>query len=348
MKNLINKIFLAAAVGLVFVSCTKDETQTLTGGGTAPVLTPSTTAIVLSLAGAGTDGPSIGWTPSNYGYKAVVNYKLQYDKKGNNFAAAKEFDLGNNTNSKTFKQSEWNGIALSTGIAAGNAGDVDIRIKATIGLNALPVYSNITTVNIKTYDLIVFWYVPGDYQGWDPTNANCPKIGSADINTYEGYVYVPAGGTYQFKLTSDPDWNHINYGDNGGGTLNAGGGGNLSWPTAGGYYKVNANKSALTWSALKTTWALIGSAPTASNNWTNDVNMTYDIVNKVWKVTTNLVAGELKFRANAGWNLNYGDDGGTGKLTEGAANIVVTAAQAGSRTITLNLNNPRRYTYTIL
>lgn len=352
MKKLLNKIFLTVAAGALLISCDKDETKTETAGANSPVFTPTSTTIVLTLANANTDGPSISWTKASYGYQDVVNYKLQYDKKGNNFASLKEIDLGNNITTKTFKQSEWNGMALGTGITAGNTGDVDFRIKATIGLNALPVYSNVSSIKITTYDLIVFWYVPGDYQSpqWSPGDPNCPKLGSADLNTYEGYVNVPTGGSYEFKITSDPDWSHTNYGSGGAGLLSTSGG-NLVWPnttSGGGYYKVNANKNALTWSATKVVWNVIGNAPTASNNWSNDVPMTYDVANKVWKVTTALQAGEFKFRKTNDWGLNYGDDGANGSLEEGGANIQVSAAQAGpSKTITLDLSKPRRYTYSI-
>jgi starch-binding outer membrane protein SusE/F len=345
MRKLLNKLTLIAMGTLVLVSCKKDEVITTTAGGTAFVVTPSSSTIVLTLAGAATDGGSFSWTKSDYGYDAVVNYKLQYDKTGNNFANMKETDLGNNLTSRLFKQSELNGQAISVGVAAGSTQDMDYRIKATIGLNALPVYSAVAKVKITTYDLVVFWYLPGDYQGWAPDNVNCPKIGSSDLTSYEGYANVPTGGTYEFKMTSDPDWNHTNYG--GTATTLSTSGGNLVWPATGGYYKVNANKTTLAWSATKTTWAIIGNAPTASNNWSNDVNMTYDATNKVWKVTTALVAGELKFRANGGWGLNYGDDGANGSLEEGGANIVVSAAQAGTKTVTLDLSKPRRYTYSI-
>lgn len=346
MRNLIKKIALVAFGAVLFVSCKKDETQATTAGGTAPVLTPSAATFALTLAGAATDGGTFTWTKANYGYAAVVNYKLQYAKTGTSFASFKETDLGNNITTRTFKQSELNGMAISLGVTAGNAQDIDFRIKASIGLDALPVYSAIAKVNIGTYDLIVFWYVPGDYQGWSPSDAACPKLGSPDFNSYEGYVNVPNPGSFEFKITSDPDWNHTNYGSASAGVLSTSGG-NIVWPGGVGYYKVNANKTALTYNLKKCAWNLIGNAPTASANWSNDVPMTYDAVNKVWKVTTTLVAGEFKFRNTGDWGLNYGDDGANGTLEEGGANIVVSAAQAGTKTITLDLSKPRRYTFTI-
>jgi hypothetical protein len=60
--------------------------------------------------------------------------------------------------------------------------------------------------------------------------------------------------------------------------------------------------------------------------------MAWDNVNKVFKATFNLVAGEMKFRANDDWGINFG--GTLGALTQGGANIAVTTA--GNYTITLD------------
>jgi len=68
---------------------------------------------------------------------------------------------------------------------------------------------------------ILTWYVPGDYlaasypgstyKDWNP--ANSPIIMSTVAKPYEleGYVYM-AKTSNQWKCTSDPDWNHTNYG----------------------------------------------------------------------------------------------------------------------------------------
>lgn len=116
-------------------------------------------------------------------------------------------------------------------------------------------------------------------------------------------------------------------------------------PTSG-YYRINVDIQAMTWSALKTTWGVIG----AFNGWGGDQAMTYDAVNKVWTATFDVTAtGGLKFRANGNWDLNFGDTGADGKLDQGGSDIMVNAT--GNYTLTLNLNptgNPQAYTYTIV
>ena len=62
--------------------------------------------------------------------------------------------------------------------------------------------------------------------------------------------------------------------------------------------------------------------------------MDYDAQSGTWSITTDLVAGEIKFRKNDGWSWNLG--GTADKLEHNGANIPVTA---GNYTITLTITN---------
>ena len=202
-----------------------------------------------------------------------------------------------------------------------------------------------TVTQVKQYSLL---YVPGDYQGWNPATA--PTLGSPNSDgNYDGYVNIPAGGTYQFKFTTTPDWNNA-LGDGGGGTLSPTGG-NLMFPGAGFYHlQASTATSPNTWSATATTWSLIGSF--APSNWGSDVNMTFNTSDNTWAATITTVAGDqFKFRANHDWGLNYGESGGTGSLVINGDNIGDAsknfAVAAGTHTITLYLANSGYYTYKI-
>jgi hypothetical protein len=183
-------------------------------------------------------------------------------------------------------------------------------------------------------------YVAGDFQGWNPATA--PTLASPNNdNQYEGYVNVPAGGTYEFKLTSEPDWNGTNYGDAGGGTLSTSGG-NLVFP-GGGYYKINVDLDALTYSITPaSTWGVIGSF--AGSGWGSDVDMTYNSGDNDWTATITIADGdEFKFRANHDWGINYGDTNADGSLESGGDNL--KGWPAGTYNVTLYLNNAGFYTY---
>lgn len=202
-----------------------------------------------------------------------------------------------------------------------------------------------SVTQVKAYGLL---YVPGDYQGWAPATA--PKLGSTNNDGhYDGYVFLPAveKDSARFKFTPAPNWDN-SFGDAGGGKL-SGSGDNIK-VKGGAYYHLKANTTDNTWSATPTTWGVIGSF--AASGWNNDVPMTYDAGNGVWKATITVADGDqFKFRANGGWDLNYGDNGG-GKLEEGGGNIGdagknTTVVKAGTYTVTLFLNNAGYYTYMI-
>jgi hypothetical protein len=223
----------------------------------------------------------------------------------------------------------------------------DIPGPAATGTYTITVdfqHGKFTVAPVKAYGLL---YVPGDYQGWSPATA--PTLGSPNVDgSFDGYVNIPAGNSYEFKFTTGPNWNNA-LGDGGGGTLIPGGGGNLTVPGAG-FYHITANTVNNTWSATKTTWSLIGSF--AASGWNNDVDMTYDSGDKSWKATITTVEGDqFKFRANHDWGLNYGETGGTGSLAVNGDNIGDAsknfAVPAGTHTISLYLNNSGYYTYKI-
>jgi len=91
----------------------------------------------------------------------------------------------------------------------------------------------------------------------------------------------------------------------------------------------------------KTEWGLIGDA--TPGGWDNSTPMTYDPATGLWSVTTTLVNGAFKFRANNSWDINLGGD--LNNLSYGGDNIPITG---GTYTITLNLTNPQAFKATIV
>ena len=188
----------------------------------------------------------------------------------------------------------------------------------------------------KEYPLL---YVPGGYQGWDPANTTTVLASVNSDGTYEGYLNFPDANT-EFKFTPQPDWSY-DWGDNDAdGTLDVGGS-NIVAADAG-YYKINVDTVAKTYTIEKTDWGLIGSA--TADGWDADQNMTYNTETSMWEITANLTAGEVKFRANDDWAINLGDNDADGTLVQDGANIVVDAP--GTYKISLKLGAPN-YTYTI-
>ena len=346
MKNRFNKIMLLAAIVGVFAACTKDETKVVIKAGSAPVLSLSAASVVLTAADADKTSTTASWTAATYGYDAAVTYTFQIDKKGNDFKNATAISVGSSL-TKGYTVADLNTAALIFGASPNTAAQFDIRIRADVGetLKDYYLFSNVATLTVTPYLVVIQYpslYVPGGYQGWAPEKA--PKIASVkNDKNYEGYVNLPAAA--EFKFTDDPSWNKGIFGDLMGGTT-----GNLTSPgdnmkvVAAGYYLLKADLTGKKWSATKTTWGIIGTS--TPNGWDSDQPMTYDAVNDLWKITLNLKAGEFKFRANAAWDLNLGDDKADTILDYGGANMKIAAD--GNYTVSLILSTAGNYTFKVV
>lgn len=182
-------------------------------------------------------------------------------------------------------------------------------------------------------------YVPGGYQGWDPSNVNTVLASPANDGKFEGYLWFSEANS-QFKFTTGPNWDN-NFGDNGAdGTLDQNGA-NIAITDAG-LYKLNVDLNANSYTLQRTTWGLIGSA--TAGGWDSDQDMAYDATENCMVITADLVEGEVKFRANDGWDLNYGDNSTDAILEQNGANISIPSA--GRYKIKLFLDRPD-YTYSI-
>lgn len=91
---------------------------------------------------------------------------------------------------------------------------------------------------------------------------------------------------------------------------------------------------------LSTTWGIVGSA---ANDWGATPDLPFYKTNQegILAAYVTLIDGEMKFRENNDWTVNYGDTGLDGTLEINGDNIPVTA---GTYKIVMNLND---LTYTI-
>lgn len=188
--------------------------------------------------------------------------------------------------------------------------------------------------NSANYSLL---NVPGGFQGWDPA-ANSTALASVNNDSnYEGYLYFAEAGEFKFALGG---WDN-NWGDSDGDGLLEKGGDNLSVAEPG-LYKINVDTTGLAYTVQKTEWGLIGSS--TPGGWDADTDMTYIPDENVLSITLELVAGEVKFRANDDWGINYGDTGADAVLELGGDNIIIPSD--GVYTLKLFLDRPD-YTYSI-
>lgn len=181
------------------------------------------------------------------------------------------------------------------------------------------------TYKIEKLNFDEWAWMPGDQNGWNHGAAGRLQSPAFD-GVYTGYAYLNGG----FKMTSEAGWNGTNYGWATETTLSTDGGAGNLW-AAEGFYAVTGDFANLTWAVTPISWGIIGSA--TPGGWDTDTDMTYDTTEKCLIATLDLAAGEIKFRANDGWDINLG--GTIDKLEGNGANIAV--AEAGNYTVKLYL-----------
>lgn len=347
-------LFIILCAGIL-QSCKKEKELTvLKPVSFSSDLTVSKSAVELSAATDSSVVVAFSWPSVSFPIKASVTYTLEIDVPADTVGSAAwgnatSVAIGNDVLSKSYKGKDLNILAMAMGIAAGADGTLVFRVKA---YQDRPTYSRAVSLNVKTYITKAVYpllYIPGDYQGWSPATA--PTAAALKPKIYEGYIFIPAGGTRYFKMTTAQDWNHINYGDAGGGNISVDGNAGGLIASEDGYNLVSVNLNTNTWSATKTTWSILGDA--SPGGWSTDTQLTYNPSTKVWTVTADMSAtGSFKFRANNAWTIDFGIDV-DGKLAyadsptygyDGTVNNI-TVPSSGNYTITLDLSDPSNYNY---
>jgi len=150
---------------------------------------------------------------------------------------------------------------------------------------------------------------------------------------YVGFFYAQdadwSDGKGAFKFTGAfNDWGQGNYGtgtiaDDGlsGTLIDDGGSGNcLATP---GFYKATVDLSAMTYSLIPIRGiGIVG--PAQAGGWDSDTDLTYNPETRAWEGTLDLAADEFKFRANDGWDINWG--GSEDNLTQDGPNLKIAEA----------------------
>lgn len=342
-----NNLLLTLMVGAALMACDNRELATVTDTVTPPVMNPAPVASLVMTEALASNTLAFSWQAPDYGYDAAVSYTLKLDLAGASFANA--IDIATvTTTSADVTYDKINTALLTLGGLEGVASNVQIKVVAkVVGLSPETISSDSIAMTLTPYEVIIVYphlNLPGSYNpfvgsDWNPSGNEYTRIYSLKSDdVYEGYVNMVRGGdpannvAFKFTRTS---WDDA-YGSSVAGVLIFTGGSDIPLAT-GGYYKVNADLVALTYSATKITrWGVIGSA--TAGGWDSDQAMTYDIESNKWTATLALSVGKIKFRANNGWDINYGDEGADLKLNAGGADIDVPVA--GTYTITLDLVGP--------
>ena len=155
-------------------------------------------------------------------------------------------------------------------------------------------------------------YMAGDANGWKHSDV----LNSEDGVHYTGYMYLNQNG---FKFCTQKNWDGTNYG----GAFFGESEDNIMMTQEAGFYQVDVDLSAKTYTLSPFTIGIIGDA--TPTGWDSDTDMTYNPEERCWELkNVTLSDGEMKFRHKNDWSLSWG-----GELdnltTQNGPNIAVAA-----------------------
>jgi hypothetical protein len=333
---------------MLLFSCTDNETKyvinTPAAGGF--VLTASKTTVTLAESGAGSrTAIAFQWDSLTYGVSTPVTYTIQMDTLNGNFTSPVEEEIATNTYSISYSDSILNKKLLNQLKLKGNVqSKIKVRLQANLAFGNLPVYSDTLTINVTPYivaKVVSYLYMPGVLSANDYTTKICSR---ENDGIYEGYVKAAQWANFNFTNKGDGTGTWYGSTPNSLYSLDSNSDKWNIWFDEGGYFLVKADLNTMTWSKKAITSVCVTGD---FNSWslTSDP-MTYDETNKVWTASCNIstIGWGLKFVINGDWTFFYGSND-TGELTLGGNNIV--PASTGTKTITMDLSKPEKYTYTI-
>ncbi len=349
-------LLLLAAIG--FNACESDDSLTYTAqpAGELSFTNSFLEEYVLIPSASGNLGERFTWNDADFDVETSINYELQKSISGD----FTDMEVVGTTaeNSYAVTIGELLDYAEEAGLDNDattedmpNTGSVYFRVRATIGTDAaLEIVSDMQALNLKLIEgdggvveeplLNLFLVGDATAPGWSENNNNPALIRHADntnMYTYKGFF---VGGGEGFKLLEtlgqwQPQWGA---GENPGeAAVNDGSGSDPSAfaIAADGYYEFNINIDDMTYTlvdydasaaATYTTVSMIGDS--TPGGWDADTDLTQSSFDShIWSATgVEFVDGELKFRADNDWAVNWGSTTAiSGFGTQDGTNIPVSA-----------------------
>ena len=345
---------MAAALGMI-AGCQKPEMIQIAAPEdvVAPVLEAVEGPIEITPSNMVDGKVTFTWSAADYGVATQVNYSLLAAT-----AAAPETKVSI-TSGLTTTTAEvayealnailFNDLKLNDGVAE----DVVFTVSSKVGEYA-PVYSNAITVSCKVtaaekqYPKLT---VAGSYayNNWTPGKGQYVFDFEGLDTKYSGVIdFGEDVSALNFKFVGE-SWGNNEYSVPSGEAqapeaaelpLVAGGGDNIAAYTTYRFYSFTLDKATpkVTKNFGFNSLGVVGDG--TPTGWDADTDMLFNADKQRFYVDLTLVDGTIKFRADDGWDLNWG--GADGVLASGGDNIAVTA---GNYRIYVNLNDPANPTY---
>ena len=329
---------LAAAVGMT-AACQEEVLVTFEPENVVAPVLHAVEDIVVTVDNK-SEAVTFTWDAADFGVKAQVYYSLDMAKDG------KSVNLfsGVSGNSMNVSYDNINNKAYNDlGIASGEAGEVTFTLGAKLNVGetfyAAPVTAKVTpTAAEKVYEKM---WVVGSYNGWAHDSSNQFLYNYAEDGViYTGVIdFGEDHSANEFKLTGGA-WGNDEHSATGTNpeeaatvTLVAGGGDNIAAYKAYRYYHLSFDKSAPSLSK-KYNFNQVGIIG-LNGDWENDIVMTFHAAKQRFYADIDVAAAtEMKFRMDAGWDVNFGGD--IKALTGGGDNIPV---EPGQYRVYFDMNN---------
>lgn len=287
------------------------------------------------------------WDAADFGVKTQVDYSVEV-ALGDGPKKVIVSGITKTEASNTYEainQVLFNGL----GLKENELTDVNFYVGATVGA-AQTLYSEPVVVKAsvtaaeKQYPKI---YVVGEFNGWKHDKASFLFDFIGDDAMYQGLIDFGKaerkdGG---FKITPKNNW-EAEWGMDADQEAEAdetvlltSGGGNINIYQLYRFYHFSLDKATGTLTKNKV-FNTVGMIGTAVGGWDADIDMEFDATTQKFWADVTLTAGELKFRADDDWAINWGVATEGKEMTKGVLdgdkNITVPA---GNYRVYLNLNN---------
>ena len=275
MKNLFKQSFFLLSLIVLAASCKKDENKVVFEGTDTNLVVASSAPATLVLAIADKPLNAMTFTWNNPGFKfntgassQDVTYTLQIDTTGANFTNPKiqEKSISKDL-STSITVGELNGYLLSMNLQFGAPHAIEVRVKASLKNNAVPVYSNVLKYTVTPYLDVKFpvpanLYITGSATpvGWQCACGEAPVLSQkfTKINDYTFELTLPLSANNEYLLLPIyADWG-AKYGFTGAGAANnvlgdtfQPNGNNIKAPTVTGTYKITVDFKTGTFSLVK-------------------------------------------------------------------------------------------------
>lgn len=201
-KNILTLLLISSLV-LAMTACEKVENKVVYQGGTAPVLSTTATGTVVLIKEKNKENAlTLAWTNPNYMFNTGVNsqnvnYVLQIDTAGKNFASPKlqemtiASDLG-----VTLTGQQLNAFLSKMEFVAGVVQAVDMRVKSTLSNGSAPLTSN--TINVKVNPYLDFAIEPPGTEANKYLDGNLWAVGDALAGGWSNPLPAPYDVTQKF------------------------------------------------------------------------------------------------------------------------------------------------------